>query len=49
MKALGRTCTKFRRRFDYVETAARSVGRGLADMSLGEMDALWDEAKSRGL
>ena len=48
-KALGRTCGKFRRRFDYVETAARSAGRGLADMSLAEMDALWDEAKSRGL
>ena len=48
-KALGRTCTKFRRRFDYVEAEAKSRRGGLAGMTLAEMDALWDEAKSRGL
>lgn len=48
-KALGRTCSKFRRRFGYVESAAKAGGKGLAGMSLAEMDALWDEAKSKGL
>lgn len=48
-KALGRTCGKFRRRFDYVESSAKASGKGLEGMSLAEMDTLWDEAKSKGL
>ena len=48
-KALGRTCGKFRRRFGYVEAEAAARGLSLADMSLAEMDAFWDEAKSKGL
>ena len=48
-KALGRTCTKFRRRFDYVEAEAKARRGGMAGMTLAEMDALWDEAKSRSL
>ena len=47
--ALSRTCGKFRRRFDYVEQKAREGGRGFAGMTLQEMDAYWDEAKSKGL
>jgi len=47
--ALSRTCGKFRRRFDYVEQKARENGRGFAGMTLQEMDAYWDEAKSKGL
>ncbi len=47
--ALGKTCEKFRRRFDYVEAATLAQGRSLGQMSLAEMDALWDEAKSKGL
>lgn len=47
--ALERTCKKFRDRFTYVEVEGKERGRDLRDMSLEEMDALWDEAKSKGL
>lgn len=43
--ALGRTCSKFRRRFNYLEDHTIKKGRRLSDMTLAEMDALWDEAK----
>ena len=43
--ALSATCSKFRRRFDYLERKVRAGGRGFAGMSLEEMDAIWDEAK----
>ena len=43
--ALERTNKKFIRRFNYVEQQARLQHRELKDMTLGEMDALWDEAK----
>ncbi|MCW5879179.1 MAG: nucleoside triphosphate pyrophosphohydrolase [Anaerolineales bacterium] len=36
---------RFRERFAYVEQGARRQGRQLSEMSLQEMDALWDEAK----
>jgi MazG family protein len=36
---------KFLRRFQHVESRLASQGRSLADASLAEMDALWDEAK----
>lgn len=36
---------KFIRRFGYVESKAKEQGRDLKDMTLAEMDALWDEAK----
>lgn len=47
--ALNRTCDKFRRRFTYLEEHTIRQGRSLHDMSLSEMDAIWDEAKSKGL
>ncbi len=47
--ALSRSCEKFRRRFNYVEEETLRKGRQLADMTLPEMDALWDEAKAKGL
>lgn len=47
--ALERTNQKFIRRFNYVETCALKEGRQLKDMSLEEMDRLWDEAKRQGL
>lgn len=47
--ALERTNLKFQRRFTYVETEAKKQGRMLNDLTLAEMDALWDEAKSKGL
>ena len=47
--ALGSTCNKFRRRFTYLEEQTLKKGRKFSDMSLADMDALWDEAKSKGL
>lgn len=44
--ALERTNRKFISRFNYVEAKAREAGKQLKDMTLGEMDALWNEAKS---
>lgn len=45
-EALRRTIGKFVTRFRYIERRASEAGRPLPDMSLEEMDALWDEAKS---
>ena len=44
--ALGKTTDKFSRRFRAVEAGARAQGKSLKDMTLAEMDALWDEAKA---
>jgi MazG family protein len=38
---------KFRRRFGHLEDALRAQGRGPADASPAEMDALWEAAKRR--
>ena len=43
--ALEQTNLKFIRRFNYIEAKAKENGKELKDMSLAEMDALWDEAK----
>jgi len=43
--ALERTNQKFIRRFNYVEQHTIRAGRQLSDMTLEEMDKLWDEAK----
>lgn len=43
--ALEQTNLKFMRRFNYVEAKAKEQGKELKDMTLGEMDALWNEAK----
>ena len=48
-KALGVTCSKFRRRFTYLEENTLKKGRKLTDMTLAEMDAIWDEGKAKGL
>ena len=47
--ALRGTNMKFKKRFAYVEQGAKKQGRNLSDLSLEEMDALWNEAKKRGL
>ena len=47
--ALERTNAKFRRRFDYLEAQTIRRGRSLKDMTLAEMDAIWDEAKRQGM
>ncbi|MBI5074708.1 MAG: nucleoside triphosphate pyrophosphohydrolase [Nitrospirae bacterium] len=46
-EALRKTISKFISRFRYIEMAAAENGDKLSDMSLAEMDALWDEAKRR--
>lgn len=43
--ALEMTSQKFIRRFNYVEDHSMKQGKSLKDMSLEEMDKLWDEAK----
>ncbi|MDE5643774.1 MAG: nucleoside triphosphate pyrophosphohydrolase [Muribaculaceae bacterium] len=43
--ALERTNRKFIRRFNHIEARAAESGRKLSDMTLGEMDTLWNEAK----
>lgn len=47
--ALGRTCSKFRRRFTYLEEQTIRKGRKLTDLTLAQMDEIWDEGKAMGL
>lgn len=44
--ALEKTNGKFRRRFGYVEEKAKEQGRNIKELTLEEMDALWNEAKT---
>ena len=43
--ALTKAIKKFINRFEYIEKSALSEGKALSEMSLEEMDLLWDEAK----
>jgi MazG family protein len=43
--ALEATCKKFKYRFTYLEEKTIKKGRNLKDMSLAEMDEIWNEAK----
>ena len=43
--ALEKTNQKFIRRFNYIEQHSIKAGRPLTEMTLEEMDALWNEAK----
>ncbi len=36
---------RFKERFDYLEKKARALGRELSDMSMEELDTLWEESK----
>lgn len=45
--ALEKTNKKFISRFNYLETKAREMGKKLGDMTLSEMDAIWEEAKKQ--
>lgn len=47
--ALERTNRKFIARFNHIEQGAKAAGKSLKDMTLGEMDALWNEAKNAEL
>ena len=43
--ALERTNRKFIKRFNYLEKEAKQSGRNLKDMTLAEMEEIWQEAK----
>lgn len=45
--ALRATNLKFRTRFAYIEEGAKKQDRNLTDLSLDEMEALWQEAKKK--
>ena len=45
--ALEMTNRKFIDRFNYIEAHSIKIGKPLKDMSLAEMDKLWNEAKSK--
>lgn len=45
--ALEYTNQKFIKRFTFIEERAKSLGKNLKDMSLEEMDAIWNEAKGQ--
>lgn len=47
--ALERTNRKFIRRFNYLEEQTLAKGRSLKEMTLAEMDEIWNEAKRQGL
>jgi ATP diphosphatase len=47
--ALRRTNAKFTRRFRHIEAALAAKGTKPGDASLDEMEALWQDAKVRGL
>ncbi len=46
-EALKKTNNKFIKRFRYIEKSAQEAGRNLPEMTLEEMDRLWDDAKSK--
>jgi XTP/dITP diphosphohydrolase len=45
--ALEKTNRKFMKRFQYLESRANEMGRSLKQMSLEEMESIWQEAKSK--
>ena len=47
--ALRGTNMKFKKRFAYVERGAKKQGRNLSELTLEEMNALWNEAKKYGI
>ncbi|MDD4588985.1 MAG: nucleoside triphosphate pyrophosphohydrolase [Parabacteroides sp.] len=47
--ALERTNQKFIRRFNYLEEHTIRQGKSLKNMTLAEMDEIWNEAKAKGL
>jgi tetrapyrrole methylase family protein/MazG family protein len=46
-EALRKATNRFTERFRYIEEEASRAGRRLEDMTLAEMDALWEEAKKQ--
>jgi tetrapyrrole methylase family protein / MazG family protein len=46
-EALNAAIRRFTNRFQYIETKLRERGKALSDSNLEEMDALWNEAKTK--
>ena len=44
--ALEHTNRKFIRRFNFIEKRLKETGRSFSDVSLKEMDEIWEEAKN---
>ena len=44
--ALEKTNRKFIKRFQYIEQKAKESGRFIGDLTLDEMEAIWQEAKT---
>jgi tetrapyrrole methylase family protein/MazG family protein len=47
--ALREASLKFKKRFGYIEKRAHEMGRPMREMSLQELDDLWNEAKQNGM
>jgi len=47
--ALRKTIEKFIRRFNYIEETLKAQGKDIQKSTLAEMDALWEEAKGKGM
>lgn len=47
-RALEKTCDKFVRRFALMEQQAKEAGSALSELSLAELDVLWERAKQQG-
>jgi tetrapyrrole methylase family protein/MazG family protein len=45
-EALRKTVDKFMRRFRFIEKEAALAGKDISEMTLAEMDALWEKAKT---
>ena len=43
--ALNRANLKFTSRFQFIEKEAKAINKNLEDMTLEEMDQIWDKAK----
>ncbi|MFD1778977.1 nucleoside triphosphate pyrophosphohydrolase [Fredinandcohnia salidurans] len=48
-EAIAMTNQKFVRRFQFIETELRKQGLKIEEQTLEELDAIWEEAKQRGL
>ena len=48
-KALNSTNEKFERRFNFIESFVALQGKKMKDLSLEELDKVWDKAKEQGL
>tara|TARA_R110001592_G_scaffold7032_3_gene39478 strand:+ start:14277 stop:14741 length:465 start_codon:yes stop_codon:yes gene_type:complete len=48
-EALRSTNEKFERRFSYIESSVAQEGKQMKDLSLQELDKVWDKAKEKGL